>query len=87
MRAEHHAGMDYPAYFAAAVRAVAPDIVIPAPDLIASGSDQIRSGRDVWDWIVASDPVLASAVAGLTPEQRTLVQRVLDGMLHEHSIG
>lgn len=79
--------VDLAGYFDAAVHAVAPDLVVPEPRLATDGSAEVGSGRDLWDRIVGSEPGVAAAVAVLTTEQRTLVQRVLDGMLREQAVG
>jgi ubiquinone/menaquinone biosynthesis C-methylase UbiE len=48
---------------------------------------EIRSGKHLWDLVTHSNPIGAQMVAGLTPEQRTTVHQVLDGMLRERSGG
>ena len=48
---------------------------------------EISSGRHLWDLVTHSNPIGAEMVAGLTPEQRTTVHEVLDGMLRERSGG
>jgi ubiquinone/menaquinone biosynthesis C-methylase UbiE len=45
------------------------------------------SGRHLWDTVTASNPIAVQLTAGLSAEQRTEVQQVLDGMLREHSGG
>jgi ubiquinone/menaquinone biosynthesis C-methylase UbiE len=45
------------------------------------------SAAQLWDMATSSNPIAAQLVAGLTAEQRTEVQAVLDGMLRERSGG
>lgn len=45
------------------------------------------SARHFWDVVTSSNPIGARLVAGLTAEQRTAAQRVLDGMLRERAGG
>jgi ubiquinone/menaquinone biosynthesis C-methylase UbiE len=46
---------------------------------------EFRTGKQMWDWVVNSNPIGAAMVAGFTDEQRADIQRVLDGMLRERS--
>lgn len=48
---------------------------------------EFMSGSHLWDLVTSSNPIGAGMVAGLTDEQRTEVQNVLDGMLRERSGG
>jgi len=48
---------------------------------------EFRSGREMWDWVLHSNPIAGLLVADLTEEQRASVRRVLDGMLRERSGG
>jgi ubiquinone/menaquinone biosynthesis C-methylase UbiE len=42
---------------------------------------EFNSGKHMWDWVTNSNPIGAMMVVGLTEEQKTKVQQVLDGML------
>lgn len=46
-----------------------------------------RSGRQMWDWVVNSNPIARGLITELTEDQQPLVQQVLDGMLRERSGG
>jgi ubiquinone/menaquinone biosynthesis C-methylase UbiE len=46
---------------------------------------EFESGTHMWDMVTSSNPIGAGLVAGLSAEQRTDVQRVLDDMLRERS--
>jgi ubiquinone/menaquinone biosynthesis C-methylase UbiE len=46
-----------------------------------------RSGRQMWDWVVNSNPIGAHLVADLTDEQRAVVQKGLEGMIRERAGG
>jgi ubiquinone/menaquinone biosynthesis C-methylase UbiE len=48
---------------------------------------EFHSGKEMWDWVVNSNPIGAMLVADLTEQQGTAVQQALDGMLREHSGG
>ena len=48
---------------------------------------RFRSGREMWDWVLNSNPLAGMLVADLTEEQRADVRAVLDGMLRERSGG
>lgn len=48
---------------------------------------EFESGRQMWNWVVNSNPIGAMLVADLTEEQKSLVRQVLDGMLRERSGG
>lgn len=43
------------------------------------------SGRELWDWVMNSNPLPGAAVADLTAEQRADVVDVLDGMVRERA--
>lgn len=45
------------------------------------------SGRQMWDWVVNSNPIGAMLVADTTPEQADRVRQALDEMLRERSGG
>jgi hypothetical protein len=64
-------------FFFAAVRAVVCGFERPA------GVVEFRSGRQMWDWVIATNPVAAELVAGLTEVHRRTVREVLDRMLRE----
>lgn len=46
-----------------------------------------RSGRQLWNWMLGSNPIAGAIVGDLTDEQRDTVRRVLDGMLRERADG
>ena len=46
-----------------------------------------RCRAHLWNVFTSSNPIGAQLVGGLTPEQRTDVWQVLDGMLRERSGG
>jgi ubiquinone/menaquinone biosynthesis C-methylase UbiE len=46
-----------------------------------------QSARQMWDWLVNSNPIAEMLLAGVTTEQRAMVQLALDGMLRERSKG
>ena len=48
---------------------------------------RISSATHLWNVFTSSNPIGARLVAGLTPQQRTDVVQVLDGMLRERSGG
>jgi SAM-dependent methyltransferase len=48
---------------------------------------EFRTGREMWDWVVNSNPIGGAIVADLTDEQRADVQQVLHGMLRERPTG
>ena len=48
---------------------------------------EFRSGKDMWDWVVNSNPIARMIVVDLTPDQETVVRRSLDEMLRERSGG
>ena len=48
---------------------------------------EFRSGKQMWDWVVNSNPIGAMLVADLTVEQSAVVQHALDGLLRERSEG
>jgi SAM-dependent methyltransferase len=56
---------------------------------VESGVERLefRTGKEMWDWVVNSNPIAAAMVADLTDEQRADVQQVLHGMLRERSTG
>ena len=45
------------------------------------------TGKEMWDWVVNSNPIPRMIIADLTPEQEGVVQRSLDDMLRERSGG
>jgi ubiquinone/menaquinone biosynthesis C-methylase UbiE len=46
---------------------------------------EFGSGQDMWNWVVNSNPVAVSLIAGLSERQRREVIDVLDGMLRERA--
>ncbi len=48
---------------------------------------EFQSGKQLWDWLMNSNPIAGMLVADLTEEQRAEVRQVLDGMLRERSWG
>ena len=48
---------------------------------------EFRSGKQMWDWVVNSNPLAQMLIGGLTSAQQEDVQQVLDGMLLERSGG
>jgi ubiquinone/menaquinone biosynthesis C-methylase UbiE len=48
---------------------------------------EFRTGKEMWDWVVNSNPIAGAMIADLTDEQRADVQQVLHGMLRERSAG
>jgi ubiquinone/menaquinone biosynthesis C-methylase UbiE len=56
---------------------------------VEQGSEllEFTSGRHMWDWVTNSNPIAVGMVGGLTGQQKTEVQEVLDGMLRERSGG
>jgi hypothetical protein len=48
---------------------------------------EFQSGKEMWDWVVNSNPIGATLVADLTERQEASVQEALDGMLRERSGG
>jgi len=48
---------------------------------------EFESGRQMWDWVIASNPIGAEMVADLTEEQKTESRSVLDDKLRERSGG
>jgi SAM-dependent methyltransferase len=47
----------------------------------------ISSGRQLWDWVVASNPIPGALVGSLSDEQHDEIVRVVDGMIRERSGG
>lgn len=45
------------------------------------------TGKEMWDWVVNSNPIPRMIIADLTPEQEGVVQRSLDDRLRERSGG
>jgi ubiquinone/menaquinone biosynthesis C-methylase UbiE len=45
------------------------------------------SGKGLWDWVTNSNPIASMLIRDLTADQKSDVQRVLDGMLRERSGG
>jgi ubiquinone/menaquinone biosynthesis C-methylase UbiE len=67
-------------------------------ELVAAGLADVRvetivetlrfgSGRDMWDWVVNSNPIGAALVADATPEQGERVRAELDRILRERAGG
>ena len=50
---------------------------------------EFRSGKQLWDWLVNSNPIAGAILAelNLTKEQTAVVQQALDGMVSERSGG
>jgi ubiquinone/menaquinone biosynthesis C-methylase UbiE len=48
---------------------------------------EFGSGREIWDWVTTSNPIGATLVADVTPEQAERVQDALDESLRERSGG
>ena len=48
---------------------------------------EFSSGQEMWNWVLAGNPIAGMLVGGLTNEQRDTVRLVLDGMLRERSSG
>lgn len=48
---------------------------------------EFQSGKQMWDWVVNSNPIPVMMVADLTENQKAGVQQVLNKMLHERSGG
>jgi hypothetical protein len=50
---------------------------------------EVRSGKQLWDWLVNSNPIAGAILAelNLTNEQTAVVQQALDGMVSERSGG
>jgi ubiquinone/menaquinone biosynthesis C-methylase UbiE len=46
-----------------------------------------RSGRELWDWMLGSNPIAGMIVGDLTAAEQATVRQVLDGMLRERSDG
>jgi hypothetical protein len=46
----------------------------------------LRTGRQIWDWVVGRDPIVAKLVADLSEDECVTVRHVLDGMLRERSV-
>jgi hypothetical protein len=46
---------------------------------------EFKSGRQMWDWLMNSNPIPGMLVADLTEAQKAEVRQVLDGMLRERS--
>jgi SAM-dependent methyltransferase len=44
---------------------------------------EFPSAQDMWTWLVNSNPVAETILAGITPEQREAAPGVLDGLLRE----
>jgi ubiquinone/menaquinone biosynthesis C-methylase UbiE len=47
----------------------------------------LGSGDELWDWMLAGNPIAGMIVGDLTDDQRATVRDVLDGMLRERSGG
>ncbi|MGI9658062.1 MAG: class I SAM-dependent methyltransferase [Gaiellaceae bacterium] len=48
---------------------------------------EFETGKQMWDWVVNSNPIGAMLVADLDDEQEAAVREALDAMLHERSVG
>ena len=48
---------------------------------------EFQSGRDMWNWVLGSNPIAGMIVGGLTDEQHATMRQVLAGMLRERSGG
>lgn len=48
---------------------------------------ECRSGRELWNWMLSSNPIAGMIVEDLTTDQQVTVQQVLDGMLRERADG
>jgi ubiquinone/menaquinone biosynthesis C-methylase UbiE len=46
---------------------------------------EFRSGQAFWNWVLYSNPIAGLLTAHLTPEQKTDMRQILDGMLRERS--
>jgi hypothetical protein len=46
---------------------------------------EFRTGREMWDWVLGSNPISGMLIADLTEEQQATMRQVLDGMLSERS--
>jgi ubiquinone/menaquinone biosynthesis C-methylase UbiE len=46
---------------------------------------EFRSGQEFWNWVLYGNPIADLLTAHLTPEQKTDMRRILDGMLRERS--
>jgi hypothetical protein len=43
------------------------------------------SGREMWDWMLSSNPISGMVVADLSEDQRARLRQVLGGMLRERA--
>jgi len=48
---------------------------------------EVRSGRELWDWMLGSNPIAGMIVGDLPADQQATVRQVLDGVLRERSDG
>ena len=48
---------------------------------------EFQSGRQLWDWLMNSNPISGALVADTTEEQRAAAREVLDEMLRDRSDG
>ncbi len=48
---------------------------------------EFQTGKDMWDWVVNSNPIASMMVADLTAKQEAVVQQSLDAKLRERSGG
>lgn len=48
---------------------------------------EMRSGRELWNWMLSSNPIAGMIVGDLTADQRAAVREVLDGMVRDRSGG
>lgn len=48
---------------------------------------EFHTGREMWDWVLGSNPIATMITSDLTDDQRATVKQVLNGMLRERSEG
>ena len=48
---------------------------------------EFHSGRELWDWLMNSNPISGILVADTTAEQRAAARETLDELLHERAAG
>jgi hypothetical protein len=71
-------------FFMAALKAVVPEFeALPEHP----PSVEFHSGRQLWNWVVNTNPLVAQLIDGLDDEQISMVKQVLDGMLRERTGG
>ena len=54
-------------------------------EALGGASRRSRPGRQLWDWVLNSNPIAGHVVADLHDEQRADVRRALDGMVRERA--